>query len=320
MSNYDAGHYFLTVLAPIRQQNPANNDVSHIVQLRLDLRALPTARQDAATRHAAEDSPFARVPGIHFARFFILDQLIYNGRRPTNAVLNLLRQVDLVRPERVDQFQNAWLVMTLDMDAPDGSPASLRQASDRLWQGMRPELCRIFGHCLGFETVTDADSWFAYLQRAQVTTTMPFNDYWAEDPPPAPLLRYMAGAALGIVALAVGVVWTGAWSQGWLGLAGLAAFGFVVATVGLVLKLGTTPFPAAPDSDLASVLKALYLQHEFTRFVMARQGADPAALHQAFGAFLAAHAPGNVAAPTQPPGRLPGPGTQAPAATGGTAA
>lgn len=318
MSNYDAGHYFLTVLAPIRQGHPTGTghaDSSHVTALRLDLRALPTARQDGATFDAAQDSPFSRVPGVHFARFFILDQLLYNGRRPTNAVYNLLMNVDLVEAERVDRFQNAWLVMTIDMDAPDGSEASLRACSDRLWQGMEPELRRVFGHCLGFDdtTIRDSADWFAYLRRCQVTTTMPFNDYRIDDPPASPLTRYMAVAALGILALAGAGLWSGWWPFGWASLGLVALVAWVLATSGLILKLGTTPFPAAPDSDLASVLKALHVQRGFSRFAMAWQGADPQTLHRAFGDFIASHAPGNPDTPTQPPGRLPASATDGPA-------
>ena len=62
------------------------------------------------------------------------------------------------------------------------------------------------------------------------------------------------------------------------------------------------PFPAAPDSDLPSVLKALYLQQRFQEFAVAEQGAGDAALHAAFGRFLAKHRPDDLGWPTQEAG------------------
>lgn len=310
MSNYDAGHYFLTVFAPIRTHHPTiGTDIgsSHTIDLRRELFLLPTARQDSASRDSTLDSPFAKVPGVHFARFFVLDQLPYNGRRPSNAVYNLLRGVDLVRQQAVDHLETAWLVMVIDMDAPDGSEASLRACADRLWQGMEPELRRIFGHCFGFDaaSIQGPDDWFAYLRRCQITTTMPFNDYWTEAPPKAPLARLMLSAGALIAVAGAGALWLGLWPFGWGSLVAFAVGLWLVCVVGLILKLGTTPFPAAPDSDLGSVLKALYVQDRFNRFALAQQGQTPEVLHRAFGAFIAAHQPANLAGPTQPPGRLP---------------
>jgi hypothetical protein len=309
MSNYDAGHYFLTVLAPVRKGHPQgrrHTDSSHVIALRRDLIAMPTARQDAASRNSPLDSPFARVPGIHFARFFILDDLPYNGRRPSNAVYDLIMRVDLVQQQAVDHLENAWLAMVIDMDAPDGSEASLRACTDRLWQGMEAEFRRIFGHCIGFDdaAIRGPADWFAYLRRCQVTTTMPYNDYWTDAPPPSPLVRLMTVAGALIAMGAGGALALGFWPLGWISLVALAFVLWLLTTVGIVLKLGTTPFPPAPDSDLASILKALYVQNRFTRFAMAQQGQDPEALHSAFGAFVAICQPSTIAEPTQPAGRL----------------
>jgi hypothetical protein len=307
MSNYDAGHYFLTLFAPIRLGHRANDDSSHVTGLRLDLRSAPTARQDSVTRDAPQLSAFANVPGVHFARVFILDQLTYNGRKPTNAVVNLLRNVNLVKPETIDQFEHAWLVVALDLDAPDGSESSLRACSDRLWQGMEPELRRIFGHCLGFDdkTIRTASDWFDYLRRCQVTTTMPFNDYWTGAPPPSPLVRYIGVAAVAIAGLAVAASVSGFWPFGWFGLLASALLLWVLVIIGLVLRLGTTPFAAAPDSDLTSVLKALHIQQRFSRLALAERGADAASLHRAFGDFITAERPSDLSGPAQPAGCLP---------------
>ena len=68
------------------------------------------------------------------------------------------------------------------------------------------------------------------------------------------------------------------------------------------MRTGNKPFPTAPDSDLRSVLKALYLQQKFTDFAIQNQGADDTALQTNFGAFLDEHKPGDLDNPTQQPG------------------
>jgi hypothetical protein len=64
---------------------------------------------------------------------------------------------------------------------------------------------------------------------------------------------------------------------------------------------GQRPLPPAEDATLPDVLKALYLQRQFTRFAEGHQGLEPAALHAAFGGFLRRHRP-QEPEPTQPPG------------------
>ncbi len=68
------------------------------------------------------------------------------------------------------------------------------------------------------------------------------------------------------------------------------------------MRKGKEAFPTAPDSDLRSVLKALYLQQKFTDFAIQNQGVDDTALQKNFGAFLDEHKPGDLDNPTQHPG------------------
>jgi len=69
-----------------------------------------------------------------------------------------------------------------------------------------------------------------------------------------------------------------------------------------IVAKAQAPLPTAPDSDLPSVLKALYLQQRFTDFAIAQQGADDEALYAAFKEFMDTHKPTDVNGPTQPPG------------------
>jgi hypothetical protein len=63
------------------------------------------------------------------------------------------------------------------------------------------------------------------------------------------------------------------------------------------------PFPAFPDSDLATVLKALWLQQRFVLFAEREQFSSPADLHAAFARFLEETRPSDITPErSQPPG------------------
>ena len=90
---------------------------------------------------------------------------------------------------------------------------------------------------------------------------------------------------------------------GWLVVLPIAAW--LVGFIGLKLldRFGKTPFPTAPDSDLPSVLKGLFLQQHFAHLAIEAQGLDDATLHARFGAFLSATHPGRTE-PTLKPGAI----------------
>ena len=140
---------------------------------------------------------------------------------------------------------------------------------------------------------------------------MPFNDYWQRkldlDKLGLSLLLLLGPFGLAIIALLAGLIGC-AFASDPVPWRWAAIIGAVGVPLGLlwsyfaVLKNGAKPLPPAPDSDLKSVLKALYLQQKFIRFAIDTQGADAKTLHAAFDAFVRTHQPGNVASPTQRPG------------------
>lgn len=69
-----------------------------------------------------------------------------------------------------------------------------------------------------------------------------------------------------------------------------------------IMRRGNEPFRTAPDSDLKSILKALYLQQQFTAFAIDNQGVSDATLQKNFGKFLDTCKPGDLDDPTQQPG------------------
>lgn len=314
MPNFDGGHYFLTVLAPINGDAVPIGDGryrSHVNLLRETLTRLPTAQQNRVTRDAALNSPFARNRLNHLARFVVIDDVVFNGRRSSDALIGRLTGDNPVVPQPVDRLRCSYLLFGADIDAGSGDDTALRAYTDALWGSMRDELSEIFGHCLGFDGVTDAAGFFAYIRRCQVETTMPFNDYWTTPIPAKPISVPLVAAPVAIaalvtlIALVMQLFGFGGWPWGWILLLGAAAtVGIGAATYYWLVAKAQAPFPTAPDSDLPSVLKGLYLQQRFADFAIDQQGVDAEALYQAFGAFIARERPADTDQPTQPPGVL----------------
>jgi hypothetical protein len=323
MANFDGGHYFLTVLAPItselrtdehgRRRSPA-----HLV--REELAYLRPAEQTIASAGGRGDSPFARVLRTHFARFFVLDDVVYNGRLPSNVLSDIVKNgvrgllkleplAPLTIAQPVDRLPSKYLVFVAAFDAASGEASELDSYLTALWGEMRGHLTKLYSNCDGFDGVATAAQFCAYIKRCQVETTLPFNDYWTEKPPLKGLsvktfIWPIGLAAAAIVAAAISAYWTG-WP---IGLAVLVV-GMALAVWladRAVLRAGAAPFPTAPNSDLPSVLKALYLQRGFTAFAIDVQGVDDATLHRRFGEFLARDNPADLTSPTQPAGIIPG--------------
>ena len=338
MPDLDGGHLFLTVLAPVRTDAMLDPIVgrsrSHGHMLAQKLALIPTGRQTAASAPDGWASPFSRNTMNHLARFAIIDGPAFNGRVSEDTLVGLLKGTDPLVAQPVDALTNPFLLFAADVDAQgltDVGPA-VRAYTDALWATMKDDLVVIFGHCVGFEGVADADGFFAYVRRCQVETTMPFNDYWLDGlplPPDKP-----GGGAAGIVKpaayalCALAAVWLAAVlidvvsvALGFHGdlprlASRLAVWGVilglaVVVVVGIVawiayrwvMAKGAKPLPTAPGADLPTVLKALFLQQQFTRFAIEAQGLDDAALHARFGRFLAAVEPA-APQPTQGAGEV----------------
>lgn len=328
MPNIDGGHYFLTVLAPIRTDTVIDPVVgrsrSHVHSLAQKLALMAVGPQTAETPPDVWPSPFSKNKLNHFARFVIVYGPNYNGRDSGDAVISTLTGVNPLAPQPDDEFSRPYLVFAADFDAPTDTDADLTAYATALWETMSDDLTVIFDHCCGFEGTKTATGFAAYLRSCQVETTFPFNDYWADGlkapdgVPPVGLLKatgVLAVAALG--AWLVGLTLHGALAAGRVHgrLADLAtsvaAWGFPATLVGLALvglallnlyrwamSNGPKPFPRAPGSDLATILKALFLQQALTRFAIEAQGLGDADLHARFGKFLAATRPGD---PNNPP-------------------
>jgi hypothetical protein len=249
-----------------------------------------------------------------------------SGDTLATAARGLVKTQDTVIAQPQDHLCCPFLLVAVDFDAKTGADAERDAYLIELWNEIGSHLKKIFRFCQGFEA-TDGRSFAAYIARCQLDTTMSFNDYYAVMPklPAWPVKIY--GGAIGICALVlvagvvgvlsalIGSLFTPvppSWLKCslWVSLAGALALAvaLVVAYV-TVIAAGKKPFPAAPDSDLRSVLKSLYLRRQFTGFVIDNQmdaaDPDPAAaqrLHDHFKDFIATNRPDDLDAPTQAPG------------------
>ncbi|MEM1276724.1 MAG: hypothetical protein AAGH74_09365, partial [Pseudomonadota bacterium] len=134
MPNFDAGHYFLTTLAPIKTGSDENG-VSHVQAIRMLLADLPTALQSPATESianekkikngfidrkeaAADNSPFAKSLRTHLCRYVVIDDTIYNGRLGADAILvGLGKAPDPLSPQHIDHLPCPYLFFSADIDA-----------------------------------------------------------------------------------------------------------------------------------------------------------------------------------------------------------
>lgn len=324
MPNFDGGHYFLTALLPVKTNtDPKAPGNSHTQQLRDVLAHLPTALQSPASERRGINAPFARNLRTHFLRLVVIDDVAFNGREPNDTLVvslltkinaKLFRTLDPMIPNKVDSLPGPYMILAADFDAASGTADELGGYLRELWAEMEPELRSILAHCHGFVETSvkakGADEFVRHIIGCQVETTMPFNDYW-QIAPDLQKLAMPRTEWLGSLVLAAGGVLlglllhyfgSGRWAQagGWIGFAGI--FLGLLYAYRAVHRHGARPLPTAPDSDLRSVLKSLYLRQHFIRFAIAGQGANAADLHAAFGAFIDTHHPDDVAAPTQAPG------------------
>jgi hypothetical protein len=307
MPNYDAGHYFLTALVPVKLDSVLVDGQSrsrrHAIKGVLD--AAPAGETTAGLRGKVIPNPFADSMRTHFARFFVLDDVVFNGRVSCNSLVSTILGIDPLKAQPVDRLSSPFLIFAVDFDAASGADTELKSYLVELWGTMRVKLAQVFQHCVGFDSISDANGFFAYIKKCQIETTMPFNDYWA-TPPKLSDINLLAYLIAGLAALAAAIVGAFGW-QPWLMPAGLLALAAVLLLfIVNLLRKAKAPFPKSPppgpSSDLPTVLKALFLQRAFTQFAIDAQGLDDQAIYDRFGAFIADNKPQSIGAPTQPPG------------------
>ena len=155
MPTFDGGHYFLTVLVPVKTKPIPDGSASPVHALRKRLAMLPPAQQTPAC--CDDQSPFARNTRNHFARFVVIDDVAYNGRVTENSICLLIRnalskkKINLVEAQPQDHLTCPFLLFAAEIDAASGADAERDSYLATLWATMEQELREIFTHCEGFD-------------------------------------------------------------------------------------------------------------------------------------------------------------------------
>ena len=265
MPTFDGGHYFLTVLVPVKTNCPIQDGsafTSPVHALRKKLAMLPPAQQTPAC--CVDQSPFARNTRNHFVRFAIIDDVAYNGRQHVNLLSTTINHIDTMVAQPQDHLTCPFLFFGAEFDAASGADAERDSYLAALWDTMQTELKDIFKFCVDFEpSVNDAASFAKYIARGQIETTMSFNDYYVENVddtikrlPAWPYDKYLIPALFGLLSLLLGVgalflsggagpvlllFGAATFSAGiWLPYAGLMAAGAVLSALGLVALFFST--------------------------------------------------------------------------------
>lgn len=308
MPNIDTDAYFFTAVVPLNNTGIVEFEgakCSPVRVIRQILETMPTALQTPQAEKIGINSPFARNLRTHFARFVVIDQPHFNGRMPSNPIIDEIKNTNMLVPNKMDQLSCPHIAVMIDFDLTGAGAAGEPEAYlAELWNDMEAELRSVFQYCYGFDRVSDGTSFADYLVRCQIETTMSFHDYWWKMPD----MKDVSSTLLIAIPAAGFLLPLLAALLGWIGWSWAILFAIVLALAGayidyrIVMAKGAKPFPAAPGTSLRNVLKGLYLQQAFTRLAPQQQGRTQAEKGAAFRAFLAANKPGDLDGPTQPPG------------------
>jgi hypothetical protein len=134
--NLVGGVYAFVMLTPI---TPGRED-----ELRAHLASLPSF----------EESPFAKVPATHFARWLIIPQLVYEGP-----------------PQKRDELKCQYLLFTAHFD---GDPDPWIEA---LCARMGQEADRVWGNCVAYPGSADVEGVKRYFKHNQLEVPLYYNGY-----------------------------------------------------------------------------------------------------------------------------------------------
>ena len=218
MPSHEAGFYQLTALLPIKtglytnlpcQENvsdPSDGTQSYAHHLKDYLNQL----SDSFLKNI--DPPVSELDNLHlfdhtrcthFARFVVVDQLFYNGRRRNDSLIDFLRTLvagkDLLsEKDRIDALESPYLLIAIDFDCHPSSTSCVQDYLSELWPYAREELTKIFHHCEGFslpsppqdQRILEAHTQYCHAYHSverlllshEVETTYPFSAYfWVAD-------------------------------------------------------------------------------------------------------------------------------------------
>jgi len=148
MANQSGNAYALTLLCPIRHGMP--KEFPEGMEGQTCAACVRYLLQDVM--RVSEDSPMARVPNTYLSRFYILEDVPYQGKP---ATLEHLKSNYLVFSANLHGDLDTWLT--------------------GMWNAIQPEIRGLLQYCFGFEGVHDCASFITWIRKCQVETTFFFD-------------------------------------------------------------------------------------------------------------------------------------------------
>ena len=158
----------LTVLSPIKDGHTADA-VAYADLVRSRLQGW----------NAEPNSPMALVPETYLCRYFVLDD-VYVQSLPGAGVLDTLSDLlpsvpDALRRATVpaeDHLASRYLVFSSNFHG--GPLGDLDGYLRGMWRAIGDRVREVWGYCWGFDAVTDADSFVAYMKRCRLPAALFF--------------------------------------------------------------------------------------------------------------------------------------------------
>jgi len=150
MPNQSNNAYALTTLCPILPGVPDDlpPEISH----------MNGQTHSACIRYLLQDvfrvsvnSPMAKVPNTYLSRFYILQDVPYQGH-----------------PAILEHLKSEYLVFSSNFHG------DLEPYLEGMWANVKPEIQALLPHCWGSENVRDSASFIAYIRKCQIETTFFF--------------------------------------------------------------------------------------------------------------------------------------------------
>ena len=140
MANKNGNAYALTTFCPIRHDGGESESFATSIRNLLN--------------HTDPDhhGPMAQVPNTYFCRFFVMDDVVYQGK-----------------PAIYENLKSNYLVFTVTFYG------ELDTYLHGMWQHAGPFVRDLWRFCVGFDQVHDEASFAHFIQRCQVDTTFYFN-------------------------------------------------------------------------------------------------------------------------------------------------
>jgi hypothetical protein len=143
MPNEAGRAYGLTTLCPIKLGTENNYSFASLTRRSL---------QDLQQHRCNELSPMAQVPNTYLCRFFVLDDVSYQGK-----------------PARLDRLKSPYLVFVAEIHG------DLETYLQGLWDRARDLVNNVWKYGVGFQEVDTAERFIRYIKACQVETTLYFN-------------------------------------------------------------------------------------------------------------------------------------------------